>query len=120
MLPRLAFPVGWVFCCHWLWLRAAPAALAELSCQTAKFMYFAITAPKAGELAWNVFMVVVGMGLAITGPKYLHLIDKGFPEKNRRNPAAAAKQVKTFRIIGGFLGFCGLALIALSLTGAGK
>lgn len=83
-------------------------------------MYLAITAQQAGGLAWNVFMAFVGMGLAITGPKYLHLIDKGFPEKNRRNPVAAAKQVKTFRIIGALLGFCGLALIALNLTGAGK
>jgi hypothetical protein len=69
-----------------------------------------------GELAWNVFMAAAGFGLAITGPTYLHLIDKGFPDKLRRDPKAAAKQVKTFRILGAALGCCGLVLIVLVLA----
>ena len=83
-------------------------------------MHLAITTQQFGGLAWNLFMAAAGIGLAITGPKYLHLIDKGFPEKSRSNPAAAAKQVKTFRMIGAGLAFCGLALIVLRLIGASK
>ena len=62
-------------------------------------------------------MVAAGFGLAITGPKYLHLIDKGFPDKKRYNPEGAAKQVKTFRILGAAFGCCGLALIVIGLFG---
>ncbi len=76
-----------------------------------------MNAQQLGGLVWNVFMVAVGFGLALTGPRYLHLIDKGFPEKKRHNPAAAAKQVKTFRILGAALGCCGLALILIGLFG---
>ncbi len=77
-----------------------------------------MTTQQLGGLAWNLLMAAAGIGLAVTGPKYLHLIDKGFPEKSRSNPEAAAKQVKTFQIIGAALGVCGLALIILRLLGA--
>jgi len=77
-----------------------------------------MNAQQVGGLVWNVFMIAAGFGLAITGPKYLHLIDKGFPNKQRNNPEAAAKQVKTFRILGTAFGCCGLALIVLWLFGA--
>jgi len=75
----------------------------------------AMTAQQIGGLVWNLFMAAAGIGLAITGPKYLHLLDKGFPEKTRNNPEGAAKQAKTFRIIGTALGVCGLALVMMRL-----
>jgi hypothetical protein len=78
----------------------------------------AMTAQQIGGLVWYLFMAGAGIGLALTGPKYLHLIDKGFPAKSRSNPEGAAKQVKTFRIIGAALGVCGLALAIMSLLGA--
>jgi hypothetical protein len=74
-----------------------------------------LTAPQLGGMAWNLAMAVGGFGLLITGPKYLHLIDKGFRQKSASNPEAAAKQVKTFRLLGAVLGFCGLALFLLEL-----
>jgi hypothetical protein len=78
----------------------------------------AMTAQQIGGLVWNLLMAGAGIGLAITGPKYLHLIDKGFRAKSRNNPEGAAKQVKTFRIIGAALGVCGLALAIMRLLGA--
>ena len=76
-----------------------------------------MTPQQIGGMTWNLFMTAVGIVLAVTGPRYLHLIDKAFPEKSRRNPKAAAKQVKTFRILGVGLALCGLALIILGLLG---
>ena len=76
-----------------------------------------MNAQQLGGLIWNIGMVAVGFGLAITGPKYLHLIDTAFPEKKRNNPEAAARQVKTFRILGAAFGCCGLALVILKLFG---
>lgn len=71
-----------------------------------------------GELLWWIFMVVAGFGLTVTGPRYIHLIDKGFADKSRKNPEAAAKQVKTTRILGALLGCCGLGLIVIALLKA--
>jgi hypothetical protein len=68
-----------------------------------------------GEMAWNLCMIAGGLCVAITGPKYLHLIDKGFPEKSRSNPVAAAKQVKILRVCGAVIAFCSLAQIILRL-----
>ena len=57
-----------------------------------KSMHLAsMTLQHVGGMVWNLFMAAAGIGLAVTGPKYLHLIDKGFPEKSRKNPEAAAK-----------------------------
>jgi hypothetical protein len=83
-------------------------------------MYLAVTLQQLGGMAWNLLMAAGGLALAISGPKYLNLIDKGFPEKSRSNPAAAAKQVKAYRIIGALLALCGLALVFLKLSGVGK
>lgn len=74
-----------------------------------------VSSEQLGGIIWNVLMVVAGVTLAITGPKYLHLIDKGFPQKSRTNPEAAAKQVKTFRLLGVAFAFIGLALLLLNL-----
>ena len=84
-------------------------------------MHFeSITPQQIGGIVWNVFMGIAGIGLAITGPKYLHLIDKGFPAKQRNNPEAAAKQVRTFRILGAAMGVCSLILVVFELPGIGK
>lgn len=86
-----------------------------------KAMHLAsMTIQQLGGLAWNIFMAAAGFGLAITGPKYLHLIDKGFLEKSRKSPEAAAKQVKALRIVGALLGLCGLVLIYFGLVGTRK
>jgi hypothetical protein len=80
----------------------------------------AFTSEQIGGMSWNALMAVAGITLAITGPKYLHLIDKGFPQKSRTNPEAAAKQVKTFRLLGVCFAFVSLALLLLSLFGGQK
>ncbi len=71
-------------------------------------------------MVWNILMAIAGITLAITGPKYLHLIDKGFPQKSRTNPEAAAKQVKIFRVLGVGFAFCGIGLFLLALFGGQK
>ena len=68
-----------------------------------------------GEMVWNLCMIAGGLCVAITGPRYLHLLDKRFPEKSRNNPAAAAKQVRTFRVLGAIIAFCSLAGIIFRL-----
>jgi hypothetical protein len=74
-----------------------------------------MSAQQLGGLVWNIFMVLSGFGLAITGPRYLHLIDKGFPAKKQRDPKGADKQVRVFRVLGVAFGCCGLGLILLQL-----
>ena len=74
-----------------------------------------MTAQQIGGVVWWGFLACAGSVLAVTGPKYLHLIDKAFPDKARNNPDAAAKQVKVFRAIGCALVLLGIAKIALVL-----
>jgi hypothetical protein len=74
-----------------------------------------MNAQQIGGLLWNILVVVAGFGLAITGGRYLHFIDRGFPDKMRENPDAAGRQVKTLRILGAAFGFCELVHILLNL-----
>ncbi len=82
--------------------------------------FASFTPQQIGSIVWNVFMAAAGIGLAATGPKYLHLIDKGFPAKQRSNPVAAARQVRTFRILGAAMGLCSLTLVVFELLGVGR
>ena len=70
-----------------------------------------MNAQQIGEIVWNLLMFATGLGLAITGGRYLHLFDKAFPEKRRTNPEAAAKQVRTFRFLGAGFAVIGLLLV---------
>jgi hypothetical protein len=79
-----------------------------------------MTAQQIGEIVWNLLMFAAGATLAITGGKYLHLIDKAFPEKRRTNPEAAAKQVRTFRFLGAGFAIIGLLLVIEQLLKARK
>jgi len=75
------------------------------------------TYQQLGGMVWNILLVAGGLCVAVTGPRYLHLIDKAFPEKSRSNPEAAAKQVRIFRVLGLLLALCGATLLILELTG---
>jgi hypothetical protein len=69
------------------------------------------------EMVWSLGMFTVAAALAITGPKYMHLFDKGFTEKSRRDPQAAAKQVKAIRILSAVFAVISLLLAARKLLG---
>ncbi len=72
-------------------------------------------APNAVQIGDAIGYLLLGAAalfFAITGPKYLHLIDKGFPQKRRVNPEAAAKQARYMRTLAALLAFCCLCLVA--------
>jgi hypothetical protein len=77
----------------------------------------AFTYQEIGGMAWNFLLAAAGLCIAITGPRYLHLIDNGFTQKRKVNPEAAAKQVRIFRVLGAILAICCGALIVLKLSG---
>jgi hypothetical protein len=69
------------------------------------------------EMVWSLGMFIIAAGLAITGPKHMHLFDKGFAEKSRRDPQAAAKQVKAIRLLSAVFAAISLLLAARTLLG---
>jgi hypothetical protein len=65
-------------------------------------------------------LAAVGVWLAVATPYALRFVDKGFANKQCDNPAAAAKQVKIFRILGVFFALVGTALFVFKLLGIDK
>ena len=72
------------------------------------------------EAAWYLVMAAAGVWLAVATPYALRFIDKGFPNKQRDNPTAAAKQVKTFRFFGVFFALAGATLLVFNVFGIDK
>jgi hypothetical protein len=73
-----------------------------------------------GSLAWYIVMTAAGVWIAVATPQALPFIDKGYADKSRNNPTAAAKQVKIFRIFGVFFALAGAALFAIEFLGLDK
>ena len=72
---------------------------------------FAMTYAQIGDLVSYFLSGIAGAFFAITGPKYFHLFDKGFPEKRQSNPEAAAKQLRLFREVFSVIAVCSLARV---------
>ena len=84
-------------------------------------MYFALVSfQHLGDASWYILMTAAGVWIAIATPRALRFIDGGFANKSRDNPAAAAKQVKTFKLIGVFFALAGAVLFVIKLLDLDK